>query len=401
MTRRSRSSRVAGCGLLVLVATVATRAQQPTAQQTAAPTGPLAPTKYRDIQVLTDVPADQLDLTMRYFSAATSLQCQNCHVRDAATGAFAYEQDTRTKTTARAMIRMVQAVNAGDFGVRVNCGTCHGGRNQPAGLQPAQMMTPEEVASAAARAARQAGPGRGRAGGAPAGRAGGRGTQPAGPSVDDVLNQYLEALGGRAAIEQLQSRVVSGTLVSRDGQSMPFTIEEKGDRYRETRRSSDGPVTVGFDGTSGWTDAGGSVADLSGFPLQQALVLADLRRPLVMKERYPDLRSGRATRLPAAMPGADPIDVSLLQGTAAPGVTERFYFDASSGLLLRHQVITRTPLNGSLSDTVDYGDYRAVDGVKVPFRIIRNDWNTLDTLTVTDVTSNAALDAARFTKPRR
>ena len=41
------------------------------------PTGPLAPTAYKNIQVLTDVPADQLDLTMRYFVAATGLQCQS------------------------------------------------------------------------------------------------------------------------------------------------------------------------------------------------------------------------------------------------------------------------------------------------------------------------------------
>src|SRR6187399_2882771 len=122
---------------LALAATSVTRAQQP--QQPAAPTGPLAPEKYKDIQVLKDIAADQLDVTMRYFVAATGLNCSNCHVRDQATGVFTYESDTRAKTTARNMIKLVQTVNAGDFGARINCGTCHQGRNQPAGLTAALM----------------------------------------------------------------------------------------------------------------------------------------------------------------------------------------------------------------------------------------------------------------------
>jgi hypothetical protein len=89
---------------------------------------------------------------MRYFVAATGLNCSNCHVRDQATGVFTYESDTRAKTTARNMIKLVQTVNAGDFGARINCGTCHQGRNQPAGLTAALMMTPDQLAAAAAQA---------------------------------------------------------------------------------------------------------------------------------------------------------------------------------------------------------------------------------------------------------
>ena len=411
MTPRSLARLTLWCGLMVLAAGVATRAQQPAPQQ-AAPAGPLAPEKYKDIQVLKDVPADQVDLTMRYFSASTGLACQNCHVRDQATGEFAYEKDTRTKTTAREMIRLVQTVNDGEFGARINCGTCHAGRNQPAGLQPAQIMTPEQVAAAAALAARQGGPGgpggpggqAGRggppAGGAPGQPGGGRGNQTPGPPIDDVLNKYIDAIGGRAALEKMQSRVLSGTLVSRSGASAAFSIEEKGSKYRETTQLPAGPMTFGFDGSQGWTQGGTSVAVLEGFPLQQALRLNDLSRALQLKERYQNLQSGRPTRLPSSMPGGTPTPVNLVQGAPAPGVTERLYFDAESGLLLRRQVITRTPLNGSLVETIDYSDYKAVAGVLMPFTIKRNNWAALDTLTVTEVKPNVTIDDARFSKPR-
>ncbi|MGE5834292.1 MAG: photosynthetic reaction center cytochrome c subunit family protein [Acidobacteriota bacterium] len=405
-TKRALIRAAVGCTLLVLFATAAIRAQQPAQQP--APTGPLAPEKYKDIQVLKDVPADQLDLTMRYFVAATGLQCQTCHVRDQATGEFAYDKDTRAKTTARNMIRLVQTVNAGDFGARINCGTCHAGRNQPAGLQPAQMMTADQIAAAAAaEAARQGGPGgaqpgRGTppAGAAPGQPGAGRGNQPAGPPVDDVLGKYLEALGGRAGLEAIQSRVMSGTLVTRAGQSMNFTIEEKGVKYRETTQQAAGPVTIAFDGERGWIQNGTTVSDLDGFPLQQAVRLSDLVRPLRIKEQYQNLQPGRPARLPAATPGGAPTDVNLIQGSSAPNVTERLYFDATSGLLVRRQVITRTPLNGSLTETIDYSDYRPVaGGVKMPFSIRRNSWATLDTFTIVDVKPNAPVDDAKFAKP--
>jgi hypothetical protein len=385
--------------LFIFATTAAVARQQPAAQQPAAPAGPMAPEKYKNIQVLTDVPAAQLDDTMQYFMAATGISCAGCHVRDQATGQFTYDLDTqRSKQTARQMIKMVKTVNAGDFGVRINCGTCHQGRNQPAGLQPAIPLTPDQIAAIAARAG---GPPPGGGGGAPAGGTpgGGRGNQPAAPPVDDLLAKYVAGMGGQAAIEKVTSIVMTGTLVNRANQSTNITIEQKGDKYRE---STDGPqaTTWGFDGTNGWVQGGGLVVDLTGFRLRQATKLNDLGRPTQMKTRYTNLTSGRPARLPAATPGGTPTDVNLVQGNLTDNVTERLYFDASSGVLLRRQMITRTPLNGSLTETIDYSDYKPVAGIMVPFTIKRTNWNTLDTITITDVKPGASIDDAKFARPK-
>ena len=61
------------CLALVTVLRAQATPAQGGAQGPPAPTGPMAPEKYKDIQVLTDVPADQLDVTMRYFVAATRI----------------------------------------------------------------------------------------------------------------------------------------------------------------------------------------------------------------------------------------------------------------------------------------------------------------------------------------
>jgi hypothetical protein len=415
-----------------MVAAPVIRAQQPQQQAPTAPAGPLAPEKYKDIQVLKDVPADQIDVTMRYFSAALGYQCQNCHMRDRATGVIDFAADANGKTTARKMINLVRAANDPnqDYGAHINCGTCHQGRNQPAGLQAALMMTPDQIAQfnaqQAAMAARQGGPGApGGPGGAPGARPvvdvaraggpppqgapgqpgqpgpGGRGNQPPPPPVDDVLNKYIDGLGGRAALAKIQSRVMTGTVTNRMAQTMPFTIEEKGAKYLESVQATPAARAMGYDGAKGWAQTGANVNDLEGFPLQQALRNADLTLALSMKDKYTNLTAGRPTRL-APTQGATPIDVNLLQGYTAPNVQERLYFDATTGLLIRRQSITRTPaiLNGALSEIYDYSDYRDVNGVKMPFTIKRTNWNTLDTLTVTDIKVNTNLDDAKFGKPK-
>ena len=139
---------------------------------------------------------------------------------------------------------------------------------------------------------------------------------------------------------------------------------------------------------------------MTGFQMQQAIRLNDLPRLLHIKDLYQNVTAQRPTTLPSATPGGTPTSVNLIQGSIAPTTIERFYFDATTGLLLRHQIVTQTPLNGRLTETFDYSDYKPVAGVMMPFTIKRNNWNALDTLTIVDVKPNAAIDDARFIKPK-
>jgi len=381
------------------IAAAGLRAQAPQGrgqQAPAAQAGPLAPEKYKNIQVLTDVQADQLLPTMDYIVQATGIQCQGCHVQDDTTKEFAYDKDdNRTKLTARKMMQLVKTVNAGDFGARIQCGTCHAGRNQPAGLQLAQPLTDEQIAAmAAALAARQGGaPG---AGAAAAGGARGQQGPPA-PAVDDVIAKYVDAIGGQAALGKLQSRVVTGTAVNRQRQSSPFTIEEKGAKFRQS--SGDPAVVVVVDGANSWTSNGTRTSDLTSVALWNAMRSADLALPLQLKDRY-QLQAGR----PRALAGTQ-TTVNILQGppmmngAPVPNVTETFSFDATSGLLVRRVMAVRTPM-GTMQLQTDYANYRDVGGVKMPFEIRQTTPQAITTMTVADVKPNASIDDARFTRPK-
>jgi hypothetical protein len=299
---------------------------------------------------------------------------------------MSYEKDDkRAKQTARSMMKMVNGINAANYGIRVECATCHSGHNQPVGLPMAEMLTPEQVAQMTPPPPPPGGGPQGAFGGS----GGGRGQRPAGPPAADVIDKYLAAIGGRPAVEKLQSLSITGTVTNRAGQSSAFTIEEKPNKYRETR-----PTDVrGFDGTSGWEQMGTKTVDTSGFVLDQALRLNDVGSALHLSEKYPTLQAG----------GGRPMQINGTATTVVTGragiVTDQFYFDSASGLLLRRVVSTRTPL-GQLREQVDYADYRAVGDVKVPYEIKLTTWNTLDTYKVADAKANVNIDDARFAKPR-
>src|SRR5271166_3552897 len=97
--------------------------------QSAAATGPkTAVQQFKNIQVLKDIPADQLIPAMQFITASLGVECQFCHVE----GAFE-KDDKKPKVTARKMIEMMIILNQDNFdGHReVTCYSCHRGSIDP------------------------------------------------------------------------------------------------------------------------------------------------------------------------------------------------------------------------------------------------------------------------------
>ncbi len=373
-------------------------AQQPPAapRQAEAPRGPLAPEKFMNIQVLKDLPADDLDGVMRFMSASLGVRCDFCHVTSAE-GPWPMEKDDKqNKQTARTMIRMMNTINEQSFEGKptVTCASCHHGRNEPDRVPPlAAELTVDQIAFAAARAEAQ----RARAN-TPPGEAGRGGRGRGGPprpteTIDQVLDAYVQALGGRAAVEKVTSRVMRGTVTDRAGQASPIVVEEKAPgMVRQSVASTPDPSTWATDGTTAWAQSGGNTWVVTNALEAQAVArLADLLLPLQMKDRYQNLSPTRYATL-------DGRNMIIVSGRVSPQVAEQFYFDRQSGLLARRVVSTRTAF-GVLPEQIDYSDYRVVDGVKVPFQVRRATWDSVTTAKFSDVTINVPVTDARFARP--
>ncbi len=84
--------------------------------------------KYKNIQVMTGMPASRLMPVMKMFTKSLGVECSFCHIP----GEFA-KDDKPPKATARRMLKMVHQINDENFsGNRpVSCWMCHRGSMKP------------------------------------------------------------------------------------------------------------------------------------------------------------------------------------------------------------------------------------------------------------------------------
>jgi photosynthetic reaction center cytochrome c subunit len=316
---------------------------------------------FKNIQVLKGIPAEQLIPSMEFMTASLGVQCGYCHVE----GHFE-KDDKKPKETAREMMKMVSAIDANHFdGVReVTCYSCHRGAAQPAG-------TPDVGTGAGSHAKNS-------------------GLQLNLPTVEQVLERYVSALGGAAAIEKITSRVEKGSVVVSGAGVEIFS--QAPDKWAMTQSTANGPNVAVFDGKNGWFAVPGQpVHEMHPGDLDAAQMDGDLQFALHVRDYFPDLR----VEYPEKVDGRT---ANVLVGAKDGRLAAKFYFDEESGLLVRVIRFADSPL-GMNPSQVDYADYREVDGVKVPFRVTRVQPGGRVEILVEEVKQNGEIPAGRFEKP--
>ena len=215
------------------------------------------------------------------------------------------------------------------------------------------------------------------------------------PSVDKVLDDYVKALGGKAAIQKINSRSSKGTF---DAPSAGLTgkFEQYTKAPNKMVLTVDLSVAVykaGFLGAGGWIlDPAAGLRDMTPTELAEGAIDNDFYRVIRLKELYSKLEVNDKVKVGDR-------DAYLLEGTFPGHELDKLYFDATTGLLIR-TVGKREAGQGSEEIETSIEDYRDVDGIKVPFTIRRTNPNLSFTVKLTEITHNAPIEDARFAKPQ-
>jgi len=90
--------------------------------------------------------------------------------------------------------------------------------------------------------------------------------------------------------------------------------------------------------------------------------------------------------------------VDVVQGTGPRNMLVTLDFDRQTGLLLRELRYGNSPI-GRVPTQIDYANYRDVNGLKLPFRITYAWLDGRDSIVLTDIKTNVAIDEAKFGKP--
>jgi outer membrane lipoprotein-sorting protein len=354
----------------------------PASGQTPAQPKPLmAEDVFTNVQVLKGIPVNQFMETMGFFSAALGYNCTNCH-GDQVLGNWAkYADDTPVKRTARRMVTVAATINKTLFGGReaVTCYTCHRGSPTPK-IVPSLLEQyseppaddPDEV-ELSPRA-------------------------PSTPTANDILDRYIQVLGGAQKLAALTSFVGKGNYDGFDSYHGKVAVDvyAKSTGQRSVIvHTQNGESITAYDGRNAWImgpDKPVSVLQLvPGGDLDGVKLDADLAFPGRLKQALTGLRVGFPTTT------IDDREVQVVQATAGASRVKLF-FDKQTGLLTRIVRYSKTMV-GPVPTQIDYSDYREVAGVKMPFqwRLTWTDGQSMFSLD--DVQPNVAIDPAKFARP--
>ena len=359
-----------------LLAGAATRvAAHPAPPQQSAPgAGPkTAAEAFKNIQVLKDIPADQLIPSMQFITYSLGVECDFCHVERQFD-----KDDKKEKKTAREMMTMMFAINKNNFkGEReVTCNTCHNGSPHPQAIPAILAEGPKPEAMEAMHEHEH--------------EMGSPKTTPGQP----IFDKYIQAVGGEAASAKIASRVEKGSALLGDGHKVPIDIYTKQPDLRvSVLHMPQGESVTAFNGNEGWlTFPGRPVRVMSASDAESAKLDAAVFYPAQLSKFFDELQ---LQEHPEKINGHD---TNVVFGVVKGQPPVKFYFDNDSGLLVRlvHYADTSLGINPT---EVDFADYRDANGVKTPYKWTIARPSGAFTIEVDQVQSNVPIDAGKFVKP--
>ncbi len=192
------------------------------------------------------------------------------------------------------------------------------------------------------------------------------------------------------------SFAATGTYAGYETELMPVPAEifaRAPNQMTTIARSPAGVSVKAFDGRAGWRlqpDTPQPLLPLSGGNLTGAAIEAMVWFPAGIQGAFSQWQIGVT-----AIGGTD---IVVAHGTNPGQPPVRLYFDQASGRLVRlvHWTVTSV---GAVPTKIDYSDYRAVQGIQLPFQWTRTWTNNQVTIELRDVRPNVAIDASRFGRP--
>lgn len=214
--------------------------------------------------------------------------------------------------------------------------------------------------------------------------------------IDGILERYVAACGGARALLQVRARVTRST-TNRDGAGATTEVlyQKFPDKVLSVQQDPGvGQSQRGYDGHTGW-----ELSDIQGFRTLHGIELietanqADLQGPLHLARDFP-LRHWVGEKNIGGRPA---VGFTLSNGALSIGT---YYFDPKTGQLIATQSTINNGAQGYMPVTMEFSDFRAVDGVVMPFRVELRNPAMHSVTTIQSVAQNQPLADSIFAPKR-
>jgi zinc protease len=215
------------------------------------------------------------------------------------------------------------------------------------------------------------------------------------PTGEKVLDQYVEATGGKAAYEKIKNRVSKGTItIEGAGVSGKITIIEA--EPNKTMASVDlgelGKQSEATDGKVAWEISGITGERLiEGDEKESAILDATFNGELNWKQKYTKVEC-------TGVEDVDGKPAYKVVLTPKAGKPSTQYYDKASHLLVK-QIGTKASPMGEITAEVYPSDYRKVDGILIPHKLKQKVLTQSIVITMSEIKQNVDLPADTFNVP--
>ena len=223
-------------------------------------------------------------------------------------------------------------------------------------------------------------------------------------TAEEIIEKSLTAMGGRAALEKIKTRLTTGDLsIGTPAGDIVGTVEMYAaapNKQRTVLKADLSQFGAGqlvidqrFDGTTGYAmDTMQGNREITGTQLDN-MKAQGFPHPFLSYKA-----SGASVKL-GAKEQVGGRDMFVLTFEPASGPPIKQYIDAETFLPARTIITADVPQMGRVEQMIDPSDYREQDGVKVAHKLLLT--NAMQTITMTfkKVENNLTIDEKMFVKP--
>jgi hypothetical protein len=208
-----------------------------------------------------------------------------------------------------------------------------------------------------------------------------------------IVDEYVKAVGGKKALERVQTETLEGTFTAADGKAGTYTLDLKlPNRYYSELVMGDRSLIEAYNGKSAWRrDAAGELSTMVGPAGMEMEAAAQYGNSRLLKLKKNKMALEFAGHAPVG--GRDTLQVET---TTATGMKRKLFFDAQTHLIAKEAAAV-----GGVDEEILFDDYRAVNGVMVPHHVeLHRGGDTYD-IRVTRATINATVGERVFDFPKK
>ncbi len=209
-------------------------------------------------------------------------------------------------------------------------------------------------------------------------------------TADQVVDRYIEGMGGARALAAIQSRETEGEV------KMGWVTIKTHSRLERPNHFVDSMKMLGvfvgdngYDGKRAWARKRSDVKQVEGDDFKRAIRGHSLDWNLQFRNWYPNIRL-----LPDSEVDGTP--VHSIEAIADNKDREVWRFDAETGLLRQMEGMVKDDDGKMVPAVFKLSDYRKVDGIMLPFRAEGSSNGKSMVSTMTSIVQNQKIEAIVF-----